>query len=207
MSVQKEDKVLRKNFMSGMAAALAVAISLVAMALPVGAADGRPDPEKKVENRKGITVLLPDGSPAISKSIMLIVDVNREVGEQEKMRPYGTFSIPVSKNMMKVVGVTRKVGEMERLGPYGPLSSDEKGFLPLPEEVLLAAEKQHSFMNVGNFFPRIIIYDRPSDSVVLKGGGFLSTKDIFFGRRKSVKLIRSSLDEEEKREFFAGSAR
>ena len=198
---------MRKNYMSGMAAALAVGLTLVALARPVGALDARPAPEKKVENKKGVTVLLPDGSPAISKNIMLIVDVNREVGEPEKMRPYGTFSIPVSKNMMKVVGVTRKVGEMERLGPYGPLSSDEKGFLPLPEEVLLAAERQHSFMNVGNFFPRVIMYDKPSDSVVLKGGGFLNTKDIFFGRPKSVKLIRCSLDKEEKREFFSGSAK
>ena len=195
---------MKINCISGMAAVLTIALSLVVLARTGRAGVSAGVPENRDESRKGITVLMPDGSPAISKNIMLIVDVNWEVGKEETMRPYGTSSIAASKNMMRVVGVTRKVGEMERLGPYGPLSSDEKGFLPFPEEVLRVAGKQHSFRNVGNFFPRIIMYDQPSDSVVLKGGGFLNSKDLFFGRPKHVKLIQCRLDEEEKREFFAG---
>lgn len=192
---------------SGVLAVLSLALPLVAFAqtsTPGGACRGS---EKEGESLKGITVLLPDGSPAISKKIMLIVDVNHEVGEMEKMRPYGTFSPPLSRNMLLVVGITRKVGEMERLGPYGPLSSDKNGFLPLPEEVLRVAGKQHSFRNVRNFFPRLIVYDKPSDSIVLKGGGYFNSKDIFFGRPKSVRLIASKLGEEEKREFFVGRAK
>jgi hypothetical protein len=187
-----------------MAAAMSFALFLVVFARAGMAVESAGVPVKRAESQKGIKVLMPDGFPATSKKIMLIVDVNWEVGEEETMRPYGTSSIAASKNMLRVVGVTRKVGEMERLGPYGPLSSDENGFLPFPEEVLRAAGKQQSFRNVGNLFPRIMMYDQPSDSVVLKGGGFLNSKDLFFGRPKSVKLIQCRLDEEEKREFFAG---
>ena len=197
-------KIIR---ISAVSAVLVIALSLVVFARAGRAGVSAGVPEKGDENRKGITVLMPDGSPAISENIMLIVDVNWEVGEEEAMRLYGASSIAASKNMIRVVGVTRKVGEMERLGPYGPLSSDEKGFLPLPEEVLRAAGKYQSFRNVGNFFPRIIMYDQPSDSVVLKGGGFLNSKDLFFGRTKSVKLTQCRLDEEEKREFFAGKVK
>lgn len=193
---------MKINRISTVSAVLVIALSLVVFARAGMAGVPAGVPEKGDDNRKGITVLLPDGSPAISNNIMLIVDVNWEVGEEEAMRSYGTSSIAASKNMIRVVGVTRKVGEMERLGPYGPLSSDEKGFLPLPEEVLRAAGKYQSFRNVGNFFPRIIMYDQQSDSVVFKGGGFLNSKDLFFGRTKSVKLTRSRLDDEEKRDFF-----
>jgi hypothetical protein len=160
-------------------------------------------PEKGGESLKGIIVLMPNGLPALSKNIMLIVDVNWEVGEEVTIRPYCTGSIAASKNMPRVVGVTRKVSELERLGPYGPLSSDKQGFLPLPDEVVRVAGKQKSLRNAGNFFPKIILYDQPSDSVVLKGGGFFSTKDLFLGLPKSVKLNKSRLDEEERREFFA----
>lgn len=186
---------------SAMAAIMSIALSLVVFARTGMAGESAGVSEKRDESLKVIKVLLPDGSPAISKNIMLIVDVNWEVGDEETMRPYCTASIAGSKNMLRVAGVTRKVSEMERLGPYGPLSSDEKGFLPLPEEVFRAAGKK-SFRNVGNFFPRVIMYDQPSDSVVLKGGGFFSSKDIFLGLPKSVKLYQSRLDEEEQREFF-----
>ncbi|MRR06539.1 MAG: hypothetical protein EG828_06270 [Deltaproteobacteria bacterium] len=187
---------------SAMAAVMSIALALVVFARTGMAGESTGVSEKRDESLKVIKVLLPDGSPAISKNIMLIVDVNWEVGDEETMRPYCTAGIAGSKNMLRVVGVTRKVSEMERLGPYGPLSSDEKGFLPLPEEVLRAAEKQQSFRNVGNFYPRVIMYDQPSDSVVLKGGGFFSSKDIYLGLPKSVKLNKYRLDEEEKREFF-----
>jgi hypothetical protein len=199
---QKEEKAVKINRISAMAAVMSIAISLVVFARTGMAGESAGVPVKRDASLKGIKVLMPDGSPAISKKIMLIVDVNWEVGEEETIRPYCTSSIAASKNMLRVVGVTRKVSEMERLGPYGPLSSDEKGFLPLPEEVLRAAGKKQSFRNVGNFFPRIILYVQPSDSVVLKGGGFFSSKDIFLGRPKSVKLNQCRLDEEEKREFF-----
>jgi len=192
-------KVLR---MSAMAAVIVSAVSLVVFARPGVAGEPAGVPEKRDASLKGINILMPDGLPAISNRIMLIVDVNWEVGEEETIRPYGASSIAASKNMLRVVGVTRKVGEMERLGPYGPLSSDEKGFLPLPDEVLRAAGKQRSFRNVGNFFPKIILYGQTSDSAVLKGGGFFSSKDIFWGQPKSVKLNQCRLDEEEKKEFF-----
>jgi hypothetical protein len=159
-------------------------------------------PEKRNESLKGITILMPDGFPAKAKNVMLIVEVNWEVGEEETKRPYAAGSIAASKNMLRIVGITRNLGEMERFGPYGPLKTDEKGFLRLPEEVLRAAGKQ-SFSNAGNFYPKVIVYDRPSDSVVLKGGGFFRSKDIFLGLPKSVKLNKGSLDEQEKREFFA----
>jgi len=194
---------MKINRISAMAAVMSIAISLVVFARTGMAGESAGVPENRVESLKGIKVLMPDGSPAISKNIMLIVDVNWEVGEEETIRPYCTSSIAASKNMMRVVGVTRKVGEMERLGPYGPLSSDEKGFLPLPDEVLRVAGKLQTFRNVGNFFPKIIIYDKPLDSVVLKGGGFFNSRDIFLGLPKSVKLNQYRLDEEEKREFFA----
>jgi hypothetical protein len=186
-----------------MAAVLSIALSFVVFTQTGMAGESARVPEKRDESLKRIKILLPDGTPAISKNIMLIVDVNWEVGEEVTIRPYCTGSIAASKNMPRVVGVTRNVSELERLGPYGPLSSDEKGFLPLPEEVLRAAEKQQSFRSVGNFFPRIILYDQPSDSVVLKGGGFFNSRDIFLGLPKSVKLNKSRLDEEERREFFA----
>lgn len=195
---------MKLTHLSAMAAAVAVALSLAVCAGTGRAEETAGIPAKTAANRKGITVLLPDGSPAVSNRIMLMVEANWEVGEVETNRPYGTFSIPISKNMLQTVGVTRKVGETERLGPYGPLSTDEQGFLPLPEEVVRAAEKQQSFRNVGNFFPRIILYDQPTDTLVLKGGGYLSSKDIYFGRPKSVKLIQGRLGEEEKRDFFAG---
>jgi len=194
---------MRINRISAMAAVMSIAISLVVFARTSMAGESDGVPEKRVESLKGIKVLMPDGSSAISKNIMLIVDVNWEVGEEETIRPYCTSSIAASKNMMRVVGVTRKVGEMERLGPFGPLSSDEKGFLPLPDEVMRAAGKLQSFRNAGNFFPKIIIFDQPSDSVVLKGGGFFNSRDIFLGMPRSVKLNQCRLDEEEKREFFA----
>jgi hypothetical protein len=193
-------KIIR---ISAMAAAMSFALFLVVFARAGMAVESAGVPVKRAESQKGIKVLMPDGFPATSKNIMLIVDVNWEVGEEQTIRPYGTSSIAASKNMLRVVGVTRKVSEMERLGPYGPLSSDEKGFLPLPEEVLRVAGKQQSFRRVGSFFPRIIMYDQPSDSVVLRGGGFFSSKDIFSGLARSVKLNRCRLDEEEKREFFA----
>lgn len=193
------------NRVSVMAVVLALTLSLAALARAgSGAGDPPRAPGNGDERRHGITVLMPDGSPAISKKIMLIVEVSWEVGEEEKRRPYASSSIAASKNMLRVVGVTRMVGELESLGPYGPLSSDEKGFLTLPEEVLRAAEKQQSFRKVGNFFPRIIIYDQPSDAVVLKGGGFVSSKDIYFGRPRSVKLNQCRLDDGERTEFFAG---
>ena len=194
---------MKINRISAMAAVMSIAISLVVFARTGMAGESDGVPVKREESLKGIKVLMPDGFPAISKNIMLIVDVNWEVGEEETIRPYCTASIAASKNMLRVVGVTRKVGEMERLGPYGPLSSDEKGFLPLPEEVLRAVGRQQSLKYTGNFFPRIILYDQPSDSVVLKGGGFFSSKDIYLGLTKSVKLNQCRLDEEEKREFFA----
>ncbi|MRR05916.1 MAG: hypothetical protein EG828_03065 [Deltaproteobacteria bacterium] len=194
---------MKINRISAMAAVMSIALSLVVFAQTGMAGDSVGAPEQREESLKGIKVLLPDGFPAVSKNIMLIVDVNWEVGEEETKRPYCTGSISASKNMLRVVGVTRKVSEMERLGPYGPLSSDEKGFLPLPEEVLRAAGKQKSLRNTGNFFPKIILYNQPSDSVVLKGGGFFSTKDLYLGLTKSVKLNQGRLDEEEKREFFA----
>lgn len=194
---------MKINHISAMLAVLAIAISMAAFVRVVKAGESTGPHEKREESRKGITVLMPDGTPAVSNNIMLIVDVNWELGELIKVRPYGTFGVAVSKNMLRVDGLNRKVGEMERLGPYGPLSSDEEGFLPLPDEVLRAAEKQKSFRNVGNFFPRIIIYDQTSDSFVLKGGGFLTSKDIFFGKPKSVKLNQCELDEEQLKEFFA----
>ena len=193
---------MKINRITAMAAIMSIALSLVVCARTGMAGESAGVSEKRDESLKVIKVVLPDGSPAISNNIMLIVDVNWEVGEEETIRPYCTASIAASKNMLRVVGVTRKVSEMERLGPYGPLSSDEKGFLPLPEEVLRAAGKRQTFRNVGNFFPRVILYDQPSDSVVLKGGGFFSSKDIYLGLPKSVKLNQYRLDEEEKREFF-----
>lgn len=193
---------MKINRLSAMAAVMSIALSLVVFARTGMAVESDGVPEKRDESLKRIKVLMPDGFPAVSKNIMLIVDVNWEVGVEETIRPYCSAGIAASKNMLRVVGVTRKVGEMERLGPYGPLSSDEKGFMPLPEEVLRAAGKR-SFRNGGNFFPTIIIYDQPSDPVVLKGGGFFSSKDIFLGLPKSVKLNQCRLDEEEKRAFFA----
>lgn len=194
---------MKINRLPAMAAVVSIALSLVVFARTGMAGESAGVPEKRVESLKGIKVLMPDGSPAISKNIMLIVDVNWEVGEEEKIRPYCTSSIAASKNMMRVAGVTRKVGEMERLGPYGPLNSDEKGFLPLPDEVLRAAGKLQTFRSVGNFYPKIILYDQPSDSVVLKGGGFFNSRDVFSGLPKSVKLDKYRLDEKEKSEFFA----
>lgn len=190
------------NRISAMAAVLSIALSLVVFARTGMAGETSAVPEKRADSLKGIKVVMPDGNPAISKHILLIVDVNWEIGEEMKIRPYGTSSIAASKNMLRIDGFTKKVSEMEKLGPYGPLSSDEKGFLPLPEEVLRVAGQQ-SFRNNGNFFPRIVMYDQPSDSVVLKGGGFFSSKDIFSGMPRSVKLNRCSLDEAEKKEFFA----
>ncbi len=194
---------MKNNYKSTMAVAAVIAVTLVVFAGTGRAGEPAGGPEKRAESRKGITLLLPDGSPAIANTIMLVVGVNWELGDVETNRPYGTFSIPLSKNMLQTVGITRKVGEMEFLGPFGPLSTDEQGFLPLPEEVLSAVEKQQSFRNVGNFFPRIILYEQPSDSDVLKGGGFFTSKDIFYGRPRSVKLTQGRLDEEERREFFA----
>jgi len=193
---------MKMNRLSALAAVLSIALFLVVFARTGMAGESAGVPEKRDESLKRIKILMPDGTPAISKKIMLIVDVNWEIGEEEKIRPYAAASIAASKNMMRVVAATRKVSEMQRLGPYGPLSSDEKGFLPLPDEVLRAAGKQ-STRNAGNFFPKIILYDQPSDSVVLKGGGFFSSKDIFLGLPKSVKLNRAMLDDEEKKEFFA----
>lgn len=195
---------MKSTRLSGMAAAVSLALSLVAFTQTSTAGEASRGPEKEGEGMRGITVLLPDGSPAPSKKITLIVDANREVGEMEKLRPYATFSPSVSRNMLLVVGITRKVGEMERMGPYGPLSSDENGFLPLPEEVVRLAGASRSFTNVLNFFPRLIVYDKPSDAIVLKGGGYFTSKDIFFGRPKSIRLREGTLDEGEKGEFFAG---
>lgn len=198
---------MKINRMSAMAAVMSLALFLVVFARTGAEGESAGVSKRSEESLKGIKLLLPDGSPAISKKIMLIVDVNWDVGAEEKFRPYGTSSIAASKNMLRVVGLTRKVSKMERLGPFGPLSSDEKGILPLPEEIFRAEGKDESFRNDGNFFPRVIIYDQPSDSVVLKGGGFFSSRDIFRGIPKSVKMSYSRLSEEEKREFFGEVAK
>jgi hypothetical protein len=195
---------MQNNLILGMVAALVLSMSWIAFVQTSRAEQATSGPIKEYESLKGITVLMPDGSPAVSKNIMLIVDVNREVSEMDKFRPYGSISPSASKNMMLIVGVTRKVGEMEKLGPYGPISSDKKGFLPLPEEVLNSSRKQNSFRRIQSFFPRLIMYDKQSDSTVFKGGGYFNSKDIYFGRPISVKLTQGKLDEEEKKEFFIG---
>jgi hypothetical protein len=195
---------MQNNLILGMVAALVLSMSWIAFVQTSRAEQATSGPTKECESLKGITVLMPDGSPAVSKNIMLIIDVNREVGEMDKFRPYGSISPSASKNMMLIVGVTRKVGEMEKLGPYGPISSDKKGFLPLPEEVLNSSRKQNSFRRIQSFFPRLIMYDKQSDSTVFKGGGYFNSKDIYFGRPISVKLTQGKLDEEEKKEFFIG---
>jgi hypothetical protein len=205
--IVKEANVMKKNFIRGMVSALVLSMSWIAFVQTSRAGQATSGPMKECESLKGITVLMPDGSPAVSKNIMLIVDVNREIGEMEKFRPYASFSPSMSKNIMLTVGATRKVGEMEKLGPYGPLSSDKKGFLLLPEEVLNFSRKQNSFRNIQNFFPRLIMYDKPSNSAVFKGRGYFNSKDIYFGRPKSVKLIQGKLDQEEKNEFFIGEVK
>jgi hypothetical protein len=198
---------MKNNFILGMVAALALSMSWIAFAQTSGAEQATSGPIKECESLKGITVLMPDGSPAVSKKIMLIVDVNREVSEMEKFRPYGSISPSASKNMMVTIGVTRKVGEMEKLGPYGPLSSDKKGFLLLPEEVIHSSKKHTSFRKIQSYFPRLVMYDKPSNSTVFKGGGYFNSKDIYFGRPKSVKLTQGTLDDKEKNEFFSGKAK
>lgn len=195
---------MKNTFILGMVAALVLSMSWIAFVQTSRAEQATRGPKKEGESLPGITVLMPDGSPAVSKKIMVIVDVNREVGEMEKFRPYGTISPSASKNIMVTIGVTRKVGEMEKLGPYGPLRSDKKGFLPLPDEVLHSSRKHSSFRKTNNYYPRLIVYDKQSDSTVYKGGGYFTSKDIFFGRPKSVKLIQGNLDEKEKNEFFIG---
>jgi hypothetical protein len=202
--IVKEEKVMKNNFILGMVAAVVLSMSWIAFVQASRAEQATSGPIKEYESLKGITVLMPDGSPAVSKNIMLIVDVNREVSEMDKFRPYGSISPSASKNIMVTTGVTRKVGEMEKLGPYGPLRSDEKGFLLLPEEVLRSSRKQNSLRKIQSFFPRLIMYGKPSDSTVFKGGGYFNSKDIYFGRPKSVKLIQGTLDKEEKKEFFIG---
>lgn len=203
----KEEIVMKNNFILGMVAAVVLSMSWIALVQTSGAERATSGPTKECESLKGITVLMPDGSPAVSKKIMLIVDVNREVAEMEKFRPYGSISPSASKNIMVTTGVTRKVGEMEKLGPYGPLSTDKKGFLLLPEEVLHSSRKQNSFRKIQSFFPRIVMYNKPSDSTVFKGGGYFNAKDIYFGRSKSVKLTQGTLDKEEKKEFFIGKVK
>jgi hypothetical protein len=198
---------MKNNFILGMMAAIVLSLSWVAFVETSGAEQVTSGPIKEYESLKGITVLMPDASPAVSKNIMLIVDVNREVGEMEKLRPYASFSPSLSKNIMLSVGVTRKVGEMVKLGPYGPLRSDEKGFLLLPEEVLNSSRKQNSFRKNQNYFLRLIMYDKQTNSTVFKGVGYLNSKDIYFGRPKSVKLIQGKLDKEEKNEFFIGKVK
>jgi hypothetical protein len=198
---------MKNNSILGIVAVLVLSMSWIAFVQTSRAEQASSGPIKECESLKGITVLMPDGSPAVSKKIMLIVDVNREVGEMEKFRPYGSISPSASKNMLLTIGITRKVGEMEKLGPYGPLSSDKKGFLLLPEEVLRFSRKQNSFRKLQSFFPRLIMYDKPSDSTVFKGGGYFNSKDIYFGRPKSVKLIQGKLDAEEKKEFFIGKVK
>jgi hypothetical protein len=203
--IVKEEKVMKNNFILGMVAALMLSLSWIAFVQTSRAEQATSGQIKEYKSLKGITVLMPDGSPAVSNNIMLIVDVNREVGEMEKIRPYASFGTAVSKNIMLMVGVTRKVGEMEKLGPYGPLSSDEKGFLLLPEEVFNSSRKQNSFRTNQIFFPRLIMYDKQSYSTVYKGGGYFNSNDIYFGRPKSVKLIQGKFDEEDKKEFFIGN--
>jgi hypothetical protein len=190
-----------------MVAVVVLSMSWIACVQASEAEQANSAPIKECESLKGITVLMPDGSPAVSKKIMLIVDVNREVSEMDKFRPYGSVSPSASKNIMLSTGVTRKVSELEKLGPYGPLSSDKKGFLLLPEEVLNFSKKQDSFRRIQSFFPRLIVYGKPSDSTVLKGGGYFNSKDIYFGRQKSIKLSEGTLDEDEKKEFFAGKVK
>jgi hypothetical protein len=190
-----------------MVAAIMLSMSWTVFAQTSRAEQATSGPIKECERLKGITVLMPDGSPAASRKIMLIVDVNREVGELEKFRPYGSISPSASKNIMLLVGATRKVGEMEKLGPFGPLITDKKGFLLLPEEVINYSRKQISLRKIQSFFPRLVMYDKPSDSTVYKGGGYFTSKDIYFGRPKSIKLIQATLGEEEKNEFFIGGTR
>jgi hypothetical protein len=48
------------------------------------------------------------------------------------------------------------------------------------------------------------MYGKPSDSTVLKGGGYFDSKDFYSGRPKNVRLIQGKVDEEEINEFFAG---
>lgn len=198
----KEEKVVKKNFIRGMVAAFVLSISWVAFVQTSEAEQGTSGPIKEGESLKGITILMPDGSPAVSKNIMLIVDVNRELREMDKFRPYGSISPSASKNIMVYIGFTRKVGEIEKLGPYGPLRSDNKGFVLLPEEVLNFSRKQNSLRKAYNYYPRLVMYEKQSDLTVFKGGGYFTSKDIYFGRPKSVKLIQGTLDEKEKKEFF-----
>jgi hypothetical protein len=117
---------MKKNLILGMVAAVVLSISWDAFVQTSGAERATGGPIKECESLKGITVLMPDGSPAVSKNSMLIVDVNREVAE------------------------------MVRLGPYGPLRSDEKGFLLLPEEVFHSGRKQNSFRKMQRFFPDLL---------------------------------------------------
>lgn len=193
---------MKKNFIRGMVAAFVLSISWVAFVQTSEAEQGTSGPIKEGESLKGITILMPDGSPAVSKNIMLIVDVNRELREMDKFRPYGSISPSASKNIMVYIGFTRKVGEIEKLGPYGPLRSDNKGFVLLPEEVLNFSRKQNSLRKAYNYYPRLVMYEKQSDLTVFKGGGYFTSKDIYFGRPKSVKLIQGTLDEKEKKEFF-----
>ena len=99
---------MKINRISAMSAVMLIALSLVVFARTGMAGESAGVPEIREESLKGIKVLMPDGFPAISKNIMLIVDVNWEVGEEETKRPYCTGSIAASKNMLRVVGVTRK---------------------------------------------------------------------------------------------------
>ncbi len=98
-ALQKEDIVVMINRMSAMAAVLSIALSLAVFARTGIAGESAGVSEKRNESLKGIKVLMPDGFPAISKNVMLIVDVNWEVGEEETKRPYASGSIAASKNI------------------------------------------------------------------------------------------------------------